>query len=186
MKFKAGDKVRRSSENRSEWWNAKCKAHNFEPDGIFTVEQQYASDDVTLVEFEGIFEQERFELVSSMEEEYQRALKLVGKKIIVNASRHKYVVDNVLLRREKDTIGLSSETIRHMDAHGWVVAVVFNGTCNLPACAVSEAPTEKIVKLNDNHNAVVTKGETSGRVIIGELDMSIDKIKEILDAYNKM
>jgi hypothetical protein len=187
MEFKAGDKVKRKTYDMDGWWNGMCEDANVKPDHVFTVSKFLSKDDLYLEGIEGCFDSFRFALVASptdMESEYQRALELVGKKIVVG--KDKYGVQNVLFRRGNDRDHLSCESIDHLAKHGWVVSVVFCGTRNLPVSMAKEAPITDVVKLNDLHNAIVTKETDSGTVMIGGMILPITKIQEIIDAYNKL
>ena len=181
--YKVGDKVKRKAEDRDGWWNDMCEHVNVKPDDVLTVSKFLSTYDLYLEGFERCFNSFRFELVSSptdMESEYQRALKLVGKKIVVG--RDKHTVQNVLFRRGNDRERLSCESIDHITKHGWVVAVVFGGSRNLPVSMAKEAPSELSVELNDSCTAVISKDG----VKVGCQTFSIEKIQEIIDTYNKL
>lgn len=182
-RFKAGDKVKRKADDMDVWWNGICEDANVKPDDVFTVSKVLSEDDLYLEGFKECFDSFRFALVNSptdMESEYQRALKLVGKKIVVGKEKH--TVQNVLFRRGNDHHYLSLESIDHIKKHGWVAAVVFSNSRNLPVSMVKEAPSELSVKLNDSHTAVISKDG----VKVGCQTFPIEKIQEIIDTYNKL
>lgn len=186
MEFKAGDKVKRKADHMDVWWNGICVANSVKPDDVLTVSKFVPVYQLYLEGFKecfDAFDAFRFDLVSShtdMESEYQRALKLVGKKIVVG--KDKYGVQNVLFRRGNDHHYLSLESIDHIKKHGWVAAVVFSNSRNLPVSMVKEAPSELSVELNDSYTAVISKDG----VKVGCQTFPIKKIQEIIDTYNKL
>jgi hypothetical protein len=184
MEFKAGDKVKRKTYDMDYWWNDICEDANVKPDHVFTVSEFVSMHQLYLEGFKSNFDSFRFELVSSptdMESEYQRALKLVDKKIVVG--RDKHTVQNVLFRRGNDRDDLMSfETLQHLNQHGWVVSVVFDGRRNLPVSMVKEVPSDLSVELNGSYTAVISKDG----VKVGCQTFPIEKIQEIIDTYNKL
>ena len=188
--FKAGDKVRRTADNRGPWWNKVCMNHGKKPDATFEVLRANESG-VFLKGLEEGYEYTAsfFELVkddeeSEMEKAYARAKSLIGKKITSDGLHNGYTVTGVIFRQDKtDNVGLSHVCRKFLEDNGWVVGVgVKFHNMNYPVQLVNEVPSEVSITLNSKYTAVVSKDG----VKVGCQIFPIEKIKEIIDAHNKL
>jgi hypothetical protein len=130
------------------------------------------------------FDADRFELAQlTPEQEYEEAKKLIGKTILVKGTTIKYKVSNVIIRRDNDEAGISGSCISFLEKHGYVVAIKGDGLSR-PFPDVVECGKEINVKLNDKHDAIVTKDgikvgcQTFSHDIVYKLKNAIEEINK--------
>lgn len=188
MSFKIGDKIRRKEDERSGWWCDLCDRYSVKPDATLTVVKVNDYNEVFVKELRPHFgyQLDRFELVEALvddqiKEAYDLAQSLVGKTVKLSSDKTNYTVKHVLLRRKGDTYGLGHSSNKHLDEHGWLVAVAI-GSMNVPVGMVEEVPTEVTVKLNDSYSAVVSKDT----VKVGCQTFPIDILKKLQTAADSL
>jgi hypothetical protein len=185
--MKIGDKVKRIKEYQGAWWASTCIENGCSPDQIFTIKNtkiKNLSFFLEEMEYSLGFDADRFELAQlTPEQEYEEAKKLIGKTILVKGTTLKYKVDNVVIRRDSDGIGLSSSCHDFLKANGYVVAILGDGLSR-PFPDVVECGKEINVKLNDSYDAVVTKDGIEVGCQTFSHDI-VEKLKKAIEEINK-
>lgn len=185
--IKIGDTVVRRVSDRDSWWNNSCLNHKLPVDGHYVVVG--FSGTGRSIQLQGFhsayaFTGSCFEPVkSSPEQEYKEAKKLIGKTILVKGTTFKYKVDNVIIRRDNDKAGISGSCISFLEKHGYVVAMLGDGLSR-PFPDVVEYGKEINVKLNDKHDAVVTKDGIKVGCQTFSHDI-VDALKNAIEQINK-
>jgi hypothetical protein len=185
--MKIGDKVKRIKEYQGAWWASTCIENGCSPDQIFTIKNTKTNNlsfFLEEMEYSLGFDADRFELAQlTPEQEYEEAKKLIGKAILVKGTTLKYKVDNVVIRKDNDKAGLSPACVNFLKAHGYVVGIM-GETLSRPFPDVVEYSKEINVKLNDKHDAIVTKDgikvgcQTFSHDIVYKLKNAIEQINK--------
>jgi len=191
-RFKVGDKVKRKAGNMDFWWLEQCHDYGIKPDEVFEVVEYRDNGGVLLkghkqgYTYTGkYFELAEASLEAQIKEAYDLAQSLIGKTVKFSTDERNYTVKSVLLRRNEDDDGLNYSSTKHLNQHGWVVAVKISNhlaIINVPVGMVKEVPSETKVVLNSSHTAIVTKDT----ITVGCQVFPIEKIREIIDAHNKL
>lgn len=182
-----GDTVVRRARERDSFWKRSCDNDKLPVDGHYVVVGFSCSrGGLKLQGFNNdySFTETCFDLVElTPEQEYKEAKKLIGKTILVKGTTFKYKVDNVVIRRDNDKAGISGSCISFLEKHGYVVAIKGDGL-SFPFPDVVECGEEIYVKLNDKHDAIVTKDG----IAVGCQTFSHDivyKLKKAIERINK-
>lgn len=190
--FKVGDKVKRYASAMDSFWKEQCRRYNVEIDATFEVVSHHGAG--AGVQLKGLepgygYTLANFKLVefakpseeTKMKEAYELAKSLFGKTVECDDGT-KYTVTGVIFRQDKtDNLGLGAACGKFLKDNGWVIGVKFNGM-NYPVQRVKEVPADIDIKLNGGYTATVSKGS----VKVGCQTFPIEKIQEIIDAYNKL
>jgi len=192
MNFKVGDKVKRKATQMDAWWKDLCRDYTTTPDAILTVVEHRDNGGLLLkemakgYEYTGkYFELAETSLEAQIKEAYDLAQSLIGKTVKFDTDERNYTVKSVLLRRNDDDAGLDYSSTKHLNQHGWVVAVkIINhlGRINVPVGMVKEVPSETKVVLNSSQTAIVTKDT----ITVGCQTFPVDILKKLQTAVDNL
>jgi len=187
--IKIGDTVVRRVSDRDIWWNNSCNKHKLPADGHYVVVGFSSGGGGLRLQGFGSdfsFTKTCFDLVVvTPEQEYKEAKKLIGKTVKFSTDVRNYTVESVLLRRDDDAVGLDYSSTKHLNQHGWVVAVKISNhlaSINVPVGMVKEVPSETEVVLNSSHTAVVTKDT----ITVGCQTFPVDILKKLQTAVDNL
>jgi hypothetical protein len=157
-------------------------------------ESEWEDNDYFYINMEGTLtalSKNRFEevkeesnVLDNIRKELEEARKLVGKTIIHNDGFVKYDVGEVGLHIYKEpTEGISLSVQGEAKTRGYCVYIISkNGKYSNPYKAVEVVQDFVDIVLNDQYSAKVYKD----KVVVGCQTFTMDKVKEILDAGNKL
>jgi hypothetical protein len=192
MKFNVGDKVKRKATQMDVWWKDLCRDYITTPDAILTVVEHRDNDGLFLKEMAKGYEYtgKYFELVETsleaqIKKAYDLAQSLIGKTVKFDTDERNFTVKSVLLRRNYDDYGLDYSSTKHLNQHGWVVAVKISNhlaSINVPVGMVKEVPSETEVVLNSSHTAIVTKDT----ITVGCQTFPVDILKKLQTAVDNL
>jgi hypothetical protein len=184
--IKIGDTVVRRVRDRDSFWNNSCDKHKLPADGHYVVVGFSGSGGLKLQGFHSdySFTETCFDVVEfTPEQEYKEAKKLIGKTIKFKDGQTKFKVEKVILRHDDDGRGLSWVCRDYLKKHGYVVAVS-GDIFDKPFSEIELVPDEITLKLNDKHDAIVTKDGIKVGCQTFSHDI-VEKLKNAIEQINK-
>jgi hypothetical protein len=185
--IKIGDTVVRRVSDRVDWWNNSCNKHKLPVDGHYVVVGFSDSGGLRLQGFHSdySFTETCFDVVElTPEQEYKEAKKLIGKTVVVkNEPSVKIKVTSIVYRMGDDADDLSFACQDYLKKHGYLIAVR-GGLYSRPFLEIEEVTSDINVKLNDNHDAIVTKDGIKVGCQTFSHDI-VEKLKNAIEEINK-
>jgi len=184
--IKIGDTVVRRVKYREFFWNNSCDKHKLPADGHCVVVGFSVTGGLKLQGFHSdySFTSDHFDLVEfTPEQEYEEAKKLIGKTVKFKDGPTKFKVEKVILRHDNDGWGLSQVCRDYLKKHGYVVAVS-GDIFTKPFPEIELVPDEVTLKLNDKHDAIVTKDGIKVGCQTFSHDI-VEKLKKAIEEINK-